>query len=200
MRLILDLDYTLFDTNAMRTAVYNALAKVFDISFERYMHAEQQMTQNGSLYTLEAHMHALFHDAKSTQEALSIALQVVQNGDQFLYDDVKPFLQNAKQKGHECVLLTFGNTAWQKQKVDGTSLQEYIDQSVYVDTSKTDAGALFEEANVIAVNDKASEIDDLARLFPNVDFAWITRPHAPYIDTPPTAPHTDIRSFSELSL
>ncbi len=198
-RYIFDFDYTLFDTNAMRAAFQMALQEHCGTTVEEYQAAEKQITAEGKLYSLDAHLFALFPGSDEREQGRAVAESIVAKMADWLYPDVLPALKKLHTNQNQLTLLSFGNRKWQALKIAHVELTEFFDTVELVEGSKTEPVHLFEAetgGKIICINDRATEINELYGVFPHVDYVWMQRPDTPYNNTPPTAPH---RAISDLS-
>ncbi len=199
---IFDFDHTMFNTNAMRAAFQMELLKHCGITAEQYKNAEAVATANGALYSLEAHISALSADIDTQERARAVAESIVQRMSEWVYPDVLPALDVLRAKKARLILLSFGNHDWQTLKIAHSGLMDFFDTIEIVEGSKTEPVHLFEAeegGQISCINDRSSEINELFQAFPHVIYDWITREHTPYNQVPPTVPHRQISSFSEIT-
>jgi phosphoglycolate phosphatase-like HAD superfamily hydrolase len=200
-RYILDFDYTLFDTNAMRVVFQAELQKHCGVTIEQYQDAEKTITADGALYSLDAHIIALFPENDEREKGRAVAESMITRMGEWIYPDVVPTLKVLKKQQHHITLLSFGSRDWQSLKISHSGITEFFDSIEIVEGPKTEPVHLFEQKSdekIIFVNDRAREIDELHGVFPHVEYVWIAREHTPYSQTPPTAPCQQISSFSEI--
>ncbi len=198
---IFDFDYTLFDTNAMRVALQQELNKQCGTTQQEYQTAEKQITEHGALYSLEAHIDALFFDADSREKGRAVAESIVQRMGEWVYDDVVPVLESFQKQNARLILLSFGNHDWQQLKITHSGIAVFFETVEIVTGSKTEPVHLFEQQEaeeIVCINDRATEINELHGVFPDITYYWISRPETPYNQIVPTVPHRKISSFSEI--
>ena len=128
MHVLVDFDYTLFNTQAMRRRLLRKWLMFAGVSVSGYQAAEQRAIKNNKgCYTLEGHVTELFQPADRAR-ALSDARLALQDLTSCVYPDALVFLQQ-----HQSVhisLLTFGNPQWQHQKIQASGVLQYIDDVI----------------------------------------------------------------------
>lgn len=191
MHIIIDFDYTLYDTEAMRLAFIDALSE-FSISEEMYRSVEKQVKENGT-YELEKHIRGMVshHDFDPAYDRLE---EILEDGDQFLYEDAQWFL---REYGHEQItVLTFGSPAWQQYKIDASGIGVLVDNIIITDQSKAELMQQWkDEDNLIIINDRGSEIDAMKQVLPNAQYMWLRREGTPYVDEPSTTADKEITNL-----
>lgn len=170
MRIVIDFDYTVFDTQAMREALINTCRDA-----EGYTRAEAELKKEGRLFTFEEHVRLM----NVSEQVVQTMRNVLQDVSRFVYDDVMVFLDEYVE--HELVMLTYGNPEWQRQKFEASGLKKYFDSVIYTDKAKELQKNLWEtDERVIIINDKATEIDAVIEKYPSVEGVHIARPGTPY--------------------
>ncbi len=186
MQLLVDFDYTLFNTEAMRRACIAALIPL-GITEQHYRTAERELKAK-KLYDIEHHL-----DILATGQTRLLVGEVIgsvlAHTDEFLFPDAMGFLQRHRAR-HTIILLSFGFPAWQERKMNGTALDSLVDEVVVINQPKADmlkqwAG----EAALVLINDRGSEIDAMKIVRPDAFAVWVRRPATPY-DAEPCA-HAD---------
>lgn len=173
MHFIIDFDYTLFDTHAMR----ERLATAMGVSTDDFHAAEQRLKGRGELYSLETHAAELGVDKESAQN-------VLRDMNDCLYPDAHDFFE--QHRADKMTLLTFGNVAWQETKIAGVRLPQ-ITETIVTDGDKAELARQWANENdIVIVNDRGSEIDAIAQVLPRARFVWVRREGAPYVDEPCT--------------
>lgn len=171
MHIIIDFDYTIFDTQCMR----GKLATAMGVSVQQFAKAEQELKDRGELYSPQAHV-----------EVLGVPMDLFTSGMQSVaecvYSDVPVFLQ--KHASAKITILTFGNVAWQEQKMSAAGIVG-VDNSIATDGDKAElARQWVGEDAIVIVNDRGSEIDALAKVLPHARYVWVRREGTPYVDEP----------------
>jgi hypothetical protein len=173
MHIILDFDYTIFDTNAMRSRI----ARLLEVTEDAFRSAEQEMKDADELYNPYRHAELLGLPEEAIVNVLSVAQKVV-------YNDARAFLK--KHADDNITLLTFGNVPWQEAKIAAAQL-EHVDTVVATDGDKAEIARQWTTENdIVVVNDRGGEIDAMAAVLPDARFVWMRRDGAPYVDEPCT--------------
>lgn len=177
MQLILDFDYTLFDTAALKQAMIHALQQ-FGVTAEQFFVAEKHVKQKNGMYELQTHLSMLVEEAQH-EAAMQSIQHLLQNTAQFLYPDVMPFLKRHAE--HQLILLSFGNPDWQRAKIEHTGFLEVFHDILLTDQPKTEAlrGTVVSQKTVL-INDRGSEIDAIKQSHPELFAIWLRRPGTPY--------------------
>lgn len=177
MRFILDFDYTLFNTEAMRRAMALALAK-HGVSDERYRETEQAAKASG-VYTLEDHLQAMA-TGPAVDELQRSVYAVLESAEQFLYPDVIPFLQQIQEQ--DVTILSFGSPQWQERKIRDSGVDALADHVITTDQDKAAVIQQYAGQDVTVINDRGSEIDAMYAVMPQARYIWIRRAGTPYRD------------------
>ncbi|MFH1425898.1 MAG: hypothetical protein ABIG66_00480 [Candidatus Kerfeldbacteria bacterium] len=179
MRILVDFDYTLFNTEAMRRALI-AVLEPFGVDENTYRSTEQEAKLDG-VYHLTEHVRLLVGGDKQG-EALEKMKAVVDNAGEFLYPDALPFLKDHSE--HDVTVLSFGLPEWQERKIAGAGIDELVDEVVATEQSKEEIVKQWEGEDVVFINDRGSEIDAMHAVLPNAKYVWLRRDGAPYRDEP----------------
>lgn len=177
MQLILDFDYTLFDTAALKQAMIHAL-QPFGVTAEQFFAAEKQVKQGKGMYELQTHLNTLVQEAQY-EAVMQSMQQLLQQTAQFVYPDVMPFLKRHAE--HQLILLSFGNPDWQRAKIEHTGFLDRFHDILLTDQPKT--GVLkdrVESQKTVLINDRGSEIDAIKQSHPELFAIWLRRPGTPY--------------------
>lgn len=187
MHFIIDFDYTLFDTHAMR----EKLATAFGVSIDGFRAAEQRLKDRGELYSLQAHADELGVEEQSAHEVLL-------DMNDFIYPDARDFFE--RYADHNMTLLTFGNVAWQETKIAGVQLPT-IGETIVTDGDKAEIARQWATENdIVIVNDRGSEIDAMATVLPQARFVCVRREGTPYVDEPCTVKAIEVTHLNNIQL
>lgn len=179
MRIVVDFDYTLFNTRALKDAAAVAL-QPFGVTRERYFQAEADSKVDG-IYRLEWHLEQLVPAAQRDQAQRAVEAVLAQS-EQFLYPDAIQFLQR-HQEAH-LTILTFGSAEWQERKVLDSGADEWADEVITTDRPKAQVIAEWEKKDPIFINDRGPEIDEMYAILPEATYIWVRRPETPYRNEP----------------
>lgn len=185
---LLDFDDVLFNTTAFSEASRDVFVgsgvseKEYDEFYQKMR--EDFKTQN-KVYHREDHI-ALF--VREFPEADSASLRknlaTLNKGmSRFVYEDTHDFLKALSQNGWHCVILTFGNDDWQRQKVSFSGMGDAVDDIVVSpDASKTESAknilANKNADSVIFVDDNPYQALNMVKAeLPHVRTIQLIRPH-----------------------
>lgn len=181
MTVILDLDHTLLRTSSLKGAMMEHLAPLgitpeqFKDTYDATVHAIPGQ------YSYDIARHALLIeektgvDAASAGKALFAALDTLPS---MLYDDAVPFLNFLRSRKLPMVLLTMGNAAFQRAKVERLDIEQYFDDCIYTETGKETIDLEFSNppSEWLFINDNPKELRALAARFPESAMIRIKRP------------------------
>lgn len=188
-KLILDLDYTLLDTTAFSYALSTSLG----ISREQWMSSYGQFVKDNGFFSAQDFLRGV-SDAERKQ-----FYAVLENLRRYCYKDTWPFLQQIITKGHDAIIVTFGEKAWQTEKLKALKLPSSI-RTLVVQEPKVQRLADYYEPDMIMVDDRATELEAVAKEYPDVKLYWMTRPEAKYLEPIPQCNHHQISSLNQITL
>lgn len=187
--IIVDLDHTLLNTTAFKSA----LAKSLDMSIGDFERVYEQFIRDNGVFRPKVFL------AGATVEQKRAFNQVLKRLRTFLYTDSMPFLKAAHQAGYRVVVITFGDVVWQKQKLRALHLPDYV-QTIVTEEAKTPHLAQYIDRDTLVVDDHARELELFAKEWPQLTLYWMQRPDGKYRDAPPNVPHLPIHSINEIKL
>lgn len=187
--ILIDLDYTLLDTQAFSTA----LAASLGLSRPAWVQIYNQFVKDNGLFSARDFLRGV--DSDQTKQFH----QVVTSIKRYLYPDALDFIKKLEQKKYTCVLMTVGEDSWQTEKLAGLRLPDFIQTSIIQDR-KVNHLADYYEPGMLVVDDRAIELEPIAKQFPDAHCYWITRPGGKYLEPAPQCVHTTIKSLNELIL
>lgn len=196
MQLILDWDYTLFNTAAFKQAMIAALQPL-GITAEQFFTAEQQVKVEHGMYLHEPHLKLLLPQEQHAQARL--ALQAVfQSTAEFVYPDAAAFLNQIPSEIN-LTLLTFGNPAWQHTKIEHTGFFQLFRDILLTDRPKTEAiQGHISSGKVVLITDGGEEIDAIKRAYPQITAIRVRRVGTPYAVEPCAAADHVVPDLSTL--
>jgi len=174
MKVVFDLDYTLLDTAKFKEAMAEAVTSC-GVPRDRYEEAYKAVVKReGKVYDYdpEAHLEALrpwFPDEVALTEARRRLDEVVAGADKYLFPGSVELLKELRQEGRETVLMTLGNEAWQKRKVDNSGLGALFDEVILTGKHKVGLmkGLAKPGEKVVIVNDNGEEMREMMREAPS---------------------------------
>lgn len=180
MLIVLDVDYTLLDTAALKQAMRSAVAplgvtrEIFDDTYKRVV----QMVPNAYNYDVEQHGRFLAKYVSTPSSDLTKALHaVLDRTKDFLYPEVSATLKRWHEEGHAQVIFTRGNPKWQEKKIEQAGLLQYIDDIYCIDDEKHNMALHYNipESSWVFVNDNPREVVHCQRQYPSARVVRLRR-------------------------
>ncbi len=138
MKIFLDFDRTLYDLDAFHEAARELLMS-HGVSHKEYNESKASFShgsgRSGDLYTPEAQ--AVVLEDMSVKSARPVAVsirEIAREGKRFVFDDVADFFREVK--GHQKIIVTFGDTEYQHCKITGAGLDVHADEIIVTSGSK----------------------------------------------------------------
>jgi phosphoglycolate phosphatase-like HAD superfamily hydrolase len=180
--ILLDFDHTLFDTDRFFWVdLRRALAR-FGIPDDAWEKSYEAIWSSG--YSLAKHLEELARlgavadpsAAKAMREALESAFSDLRP---YLFPDVLEFLDTARHRGFELILLSFGDPAWQSYKVRASGLTPYFTQIAYTAKEAGKAALCAERAlryrELYAIDNNPADLDAMKASTPRLQTYLICR-------------------------
>lgn len=172
-KVIIDFDDTLFNTHGLKE-VLSAAAGRFGFSRGEFWFTYKQARDQspGVLnYTFVRHAEALhaLHPAFVAPQILQDEFENVMHNQKFVFSDAYPLLDFLKNQNKILILLSLGETAFQRKKVESSGLEHFFDRVEIVDTHKLNAIPLLVDQNepVYFLNDKPFETKEILANYPH---------------------------------
>ncbi len=181
MIVILDLDYTLLDTAALKRALEESMLPlgVASAQFQETYSATAQATPGKYDYSIKGHAR-LLHERFGIDEAaalarLTSALDMLPSA---LYPDSAPFLEALTHERIPMALLTLGNPRFQEEKVAKLGIAKHFSHLFFTDGSKAEIRLDLPEPSGewVFINDNPAELRDLSVRYPDAAMIRIRRP------------------------
>ncbi|MBZ0168865.1 MAG: HAD family hydrolase [Kofleriaceae bacterium] len=217
--ILLDFDHTLFDTDRFFWVDLKSAFAQFSISDDAWEKSYETIWPSG--YSLRKHLEALFRLGAIASVSVASAMHATLERTfsdlrSYLFPDVVEFLNTARRRGFELILLSFGDPTWQSYKVRTSGLTPYFTQIVYTSDEKGKAGMLntiaSAYAELCAVDNNPADLDAMKASIPRLQTYLICRVEpsaiegnrfreaARYLTVPSRLPHRHCRSLHEVSL
>lgn len=187
MKIFLDFDDTLFDTNAFFVNVQDIFEEFGiskEISLKSYQEIKAEFPGGGWCYSFGRHIEKMKQYVSFDEESLQDRLTICSaNTERFLFSDVKDFLLSLKKNGHTLFILSFGDTQFQSAKIAGAGISQFIERNIITDKDK--AVALRGEINdngegVWFFDDRMKYIESVKRVFPEIKTVLVKREERRY--------------------
>jgi len=176
MTIVFDFDYTLYNTDRIKKATYSAAERagvssdVFESTLPAAYGKSYKKMKGGGAYVPQKHCELIGSYANCDPKFLyQFFLQAVKQSHFYLYDDVISTMEIFKEKGYHLIILTFGNAAYQRLKIEASGIERYIDDVLYVEETHAKHSALpiENDEKFIFVNDNASENEKVQEVYPH---------------------------------
>lgn len=187
--ILIDLDHTLLNNTAFKTALADSL----ELSAAEWDKAYEQFVLDYGTFEPKAFLQGVSVEHRRAFQRTVITAR------RFLYSDSLAFLQMAHEKKYQIVLVTFGNVKWQKQKLTALHFPSYV-LALPTATTKISVLADYIKPATLLVDDNATEIDAIIKQWPQIKAYWITRPEGKYRTIIPTTTNTHITHLNEIKL
>lgn len=189
-KMFVDFDGTLFNTDKFKDGIWKILKKA-GYSAEEILETYRAECRDYK-FDLDGQLTRLREIRKFDDEMVnqSIAL-LFHSASNYLYADAIPFLINIDRNLYEVILFSLGAPAFQKKKVDATSITKYFDHCFYTTIQKWESltehvgikdrfvliddrndtvhhvAEKFERAVTIEISHKDEDLDDPKRIMGN---------------------------------
>jgi len=168
---IIDFDYTLFDTLRFRQV---ALPKFFGLTTSEFNEYYQEIRlHDRGFYSVMTQIAEMPFETEKKIEIIKSLPKFLQDCKvDYLFPGAIDLLEQLKSGDNKLVLLTRGNTEWQKMKVNNLLLgdQKFVDffaEVIYTEVLKCEHEDVVKYVGqkVVIINDNARENRDLLALF-----------------------------------
>lgn len=200
---ILDFDYTLCRTGELKQAMARAVERfgvtnqVFNETYAKTVSAIPGQ------YDYDVNRHAVWLAATTqapVQEIVAALRGVLSDTNSYLYPDVEIFLRWLKEGNSKIIILTWGNPAWNREKIEHSLVAGYADQIICTAVGKESA-PLPITANTgdsAFINDNPSEIEALTKRYPNAHHLRLVRSDGKYANVTAPAISPSLNSLAEV--
>lgn len=171
-KIIIDFDYTLFNTGKFR----KDLAKTLGLTSAQWLASYNKIKEQYRVYDYKKHL-KLFN---AVQQKNFIA--VIKKAKKYLYKDSLSFL-NKYSKKYQVIILSKGNKQFQELKIKHSGLNKY--QIIITNQDKLGImKKLAKKSKLIFINDRGQEIDEIKSHLPEVRAIWVKRRGSLYFKEP----------------
>lgn len=193
-KIIIDFDYTLFDADKFKDALYKAVEPFMIEKTRKFWDdAKYDIQYKLAFYDYKEHLEKIV-DKENIKEAEKAVEKIIKQADRFLYDDALDFFK--KYKKYEFYIVSFGVDGFQKNKIKATGLDKKAKviitrgekvkhfKKIIKGTPRQKRGSAMAEEPAIFIDDKGSEIDMIKEKYPKVVCYWMRRPGGKFINSP----------------
>lgn len=186
MKIILDFDYTLFDTSRLKQAVESVFLK-HGVSRDVFLRTSEESKGEGYHWKPERQFAILKSRGVLNVESIKGDFEkVLHESHVFLYEDTLPFLEKIS-RDNSLALLTHGEDSFQNAKLAGCGSatkhfeKVVITQNIYKDKEANDLSG---GANSLFVDDNPGALSATKKYAPHIVTVRIKRGEGPYEHEP----------------
>lgn len=192
MNIYIDFDRTMFNSDAFLSDLDNILDS-YNLSPTLFYEYAKKDSENGfnPYHILEI----MQKDIPFDKEIIRKLDEIIISDQKYLYDDVIPFLKYLKDKRYQLILLTKGNTFYQKLKIENTGILNYFDDLII--TLKHKGELDIDYPNSIFIDDNPNEIASILKENPKL-LIRIKRQNALYNNLDISDNITSFTSFQDI--
>lgn len=191
MKIFLDFDDTLFDTNAFFVSlqdIFEEFGISKEISLKSYQEIKAEFPSGGWCYSFERHIEKLKQYVSFDEKGLRNRLMIyITTTERFLFSDVRDFLSSLKKNGHTLFILSFGDIQFQSAKIAGAGISQFIERNIITDEDKVVAlqGEINDnEEEIWFFDDRIHFLESVKRAFPGIKTVFVKRKEGRYQDEP----------------
>ena len=124
-KILLDFDYTLFDVEKFKDALYKAMRPYMENKSRKFWQEEKRKIQSKKKgYDPKKHIALIIPDKKDRKKAEKAVEKTIKTAKKYLYKDTDWFFK--KYKDYDLHIITFGFDKFQKEKIKATGLDPNI--------------------------------------------------------------------------
>ena len=159
MNYYLDFDYTLFDTYLFREELYKILKQNGIDESALPLTSETEDEDQKLLNIKESFKEIAKANNIQLENLIKPLEELYEKGTDFLYDDSIEFLKYLKSKGHKIYIVTWGEKEFQKEKIQITKIDKYLDEIIFAEQLKYTLDIDYE--NGIFIDDSIRDLEGL---------------------------------------
>ncbi|MBT3356611.1 hypothetical protein HN784_01960 [bacterium] len=176
MKIVFDLDHTLFRTNLFKNDLFEILQSAgAESRIIQETYQEHCKKEAGGAYDFEEHCLKIKKKTEKFEEegAKRMFKKFIKKADfsKYIENETYDFLTKQKKVGNKLILLTMGGDFMQKAKVEKTGLIDVFDEFIVCrDTKLNKLESLALEKGDLFVNDIVSETLMVKKKFPFINY------------------------------
>ena len=176
MKVYIDFDRTLFDCDSFLVDLYSIIQK-YKIPKKIFKDSQIQCKKIGfNPYIILKKVEKEF---SFNHEIYNDIDKLLNNTSKYLYDDTISFLKYLKSSGYEIIILTKGNSDYQKRKITNSNISNYYDDIIITMNHKGNLN--IDYVNGTFIDDSPMEIKSILRKKPKMVIR-MTRVNSKYSD------------------
>lgn len=182
MKIIFDLDHTLFDMSSMHEALLEAATNL-GVTEEVYQLAYNKTT-SWKVFALDHFVMQLEKRCKVPSADLQRQLKKIADMSEiFVYPDTNAALEALKQD-HTLYLLSWGDSEWQSNKINQSGIAHHFEEVLTVSNVKVDAldSWCCTDCEVVIVDDKPAVLRAIHAIYPDFHYIHMRRENGKYAD------------------
>lgn len=126
MKIFIDFDGVIFDAEKFKKTLAR-ICRDHGISRKDFLHTYEALKKEGGVYTVVRHVRALAKHTGATMRKKELHAAIdryMSDLRQYVFKDALRFFD--RMRAHELYLLSFGDPAFQKQKIHGSGVKYYF--------------------------------------------------------------------------
>lgn len=151
----IDLDRTILNTDRLYYDM-DKTTKKYGISLERFNKVKNQIFTEPILFNYVKVIEYICNNDNINLKILDELNKILDNCDNYLYEDVQMFFKNCKQKGYKINILTYGDLNFQLMKLKNLSIYKSIDSVIISSIFKFDLNLNY--TNKIFIDDNPRDL------------------------------------------
>ncbi len=160
MKIYLDFDRTLFDTDSFLNELYKIIKK-YKIPISVFKKHKDKLKREG--FNIKDILLSIEKEYSLDQEIFNAIDNLIKKDAIYIYSDVIKFLETLKERDYEIILLTRGNKDFQEEKINSSTLLDYFNQVIVTMKHK---GDLDIDYNGIFIDDNLKELESISKRNP----------------------------------
>ncbi len=163
MKVYVDFDRTLFDCDKFLEDLY-ALINKYNISKTIFKECQNQCRKTG--FNPHIILNLVKEKYEFDEELFHEIDNLIRNTSNYLYQDTIPFLEYLKDNKNEIIILTKGNSDYQREKIFNSHLDSYYNKLIV--TMKHKGKLNIDYENSIFIDDNPLEIESIIEKKPKM--------------------------------
>ncbi len=161
MKIYIDFDHTLFDTDTFLNDLCEVIIKN-NIDMDLYnKYRIKEKKQGFNIFKI---VDDIRKEVSIDSKILDSLHKVLSDSNKYVYDDSLSFIKKAKEMGYQIVLLTKGNKEFQLEKIRNTNIYSYFDDIII--TLKKKGCLDIDYENSIFIDDSPFELRSIMKKNP----------------------------------